>query len=95
MALLTIRRQVKRLINTLTLNHLLAAELRIPNDDPRVLALLLIIQLRKGMLYRRLTREPAILLQLKAEGEAAHELRKQYSEGDPDLQRISRKFRPA
>jgi hypothetical protein len=81
-------RQVKRFINTLTLNHLLAAELRIPDYDPSVLALLLIIQLRNRMLYRQLTREPAILTQLNAQGEAADELRKQHLEGDPDLQRI-------
>ncbi|MEE8574189.1 MAG: P-loop NTPase fold protein [Thermodesulfobacteriota bacterium] len=60
-------RQAKRFVNTLTLNHLLAGKFKepIPNYDPCVLALLIMIQEWDMGLYRVLSREPERLIRLK------------------------------
>lgn len=57
-------REVKRFINTLSLNHLLASKLSIPEYDPKILALLQLIQFRNAILYNIIIREPALLLKL-------------------------------
>lgn len=60
-------RHIKRFINILTFNHQLACALKIPGYDPRVLALLLLIQLITPVLYREITYKPDLLLDLKQE----------------------------
>ena len=60
-------RQVKRFISTLTLNHLLASELKIPQYNPKILAVILLLQVLAPDLYRLLPRKPNILETLKSE----------------------------
>ena len=47
-------RQVKRFISTLALNHQLASELSIPDYDPKLLVLVLLVQNLAWELYRLL-----------------------------------------
>ena len=67
-------RQVKRFLNTLKLNHQLAQRLDIPNYDPRVLALLLLIQLIAPGMYRWIALHPGQLERLKTRTEELKEI---------------------
>jgi hypothetical protein len=58
-------RQVKRFVNALTLNDQLAQALDIANYDPRILATLLLIQLRGSNNYRQITESPSLVGALK------------------------------
>lgn len=69
-------RQVKRFINNLVLNHYLARELGIPNYQPQLLALLLLLQLLTPPLYRRVAIHPEVLDQLR-QGDEADEHQKE------------------
>lgn len=93
-------RSVKRFINTLTLNHLMARDiLNEKNDDepydPRVLALILLIQLTNKSLYRRLVLKPEVLHSLgrpteELSEEEAKEVEQEFS-SQPEL-RTAMKF---
>ncbi len=78
-------RQVKRFINTLTLNHQLALSLNISAYNPKVLALLLLIQLRNSKLFRIIVNQPAILQKLKQTSDKTKALRDEYLEKDIKL----------
>ncbi len=78
-------RQVKRFINTLTLNHQLASELQIPGYDPKVLAVLLLIQQLDVELYRVVARQPELLAKLQAGSEDAKSLREKHIAGNERL----------
>ena len=78
-------REIKRFINTLTLNHQLASGLHIPGYDPTVLALLLLIQYRNPGLYRLLARQPTLLREFRTESEEAKSLREEYLARDEQL----------
>lgn len=67
-------RQVKRFINNLVLHHYLAREPGIPDYRPRVLALLLLLQLLTPPLYRRVAAHPEVLEQLRQEDATAGSL---------------------
>ena len=67
-------RQVKRFINTLTLNHQLAVSQEIPNYDSRVLALVLLFQLTASGLYDRICWQPGLLIKLKQKPEENEQL---------------------
>lgn len=67
-------RQVKRFINTLTLNHNLSISLNIPKYRPNILALLLLIQLTTPNLYRVISYNPSLLLSLKQNSDDTKEL---------------------
>lgn len=62
-------RHVVRFVNTLTLNHMLAKAKGIQGYSPKVLALLLLIQLRDQGLYRLVCRKPERLRLLKEDNE--------------------------
>lgn len=57
-------RQIKRFINTLTLCHALAKNLSIPEYDPCLLALILLIRAKSPSLYAALGSEPDVLRRL-------------------------------
>lgn len=57
-------RGVKRFINTLLLNHQLATTKELHNYQPRILALLLMIQYRNPDLYIRYARKPSLMVNL-------------------------------
>jgi KAP family P-loop domain/Pentapeptide repeats (8 copies) len=60
-------RQIKRLVNTLILNHTLVDREQFGvSYDPRILAVVLIIQAAAPGIYRKLRREPALFPQLRA-----------------------------
>ena len=67
-------RQVKRFINTLALNHQLAMSQEMPDYDPKLLALLLLIQLTAHRLYDRICRQPSLLTELKDKPEERGQL---------------------
>jgi len=71
-------RQVKRFINTLTLNHQLADSLDIPNYNPKVLALLLLIQLITPELYGRVSRRPELLIKLNQKHSETQDLYEEF-----------------
>jgi len=64
-------RQVKRFINNLVLNHYLAREQGIPDYNPQVLALLLLLQLLTPSFYRRVAAHPFELEVMQLEDEDA------------------------
>lgn len=78
-------REVKRFINTLTLNHQVASGLSIPEYDPAVLVTLLLIQYRNPSLYRLVARQPDVLGKLKQETEETKSLREEYLARDERL----------
>ena len=57
-------RQIKRFINTLTLNHLLMTALD-PRYDPRILTFILLIQYLDTTLYQKIANQPELLMQLQ------------------------------
>jgi ribosomal protein L7/L12 len=69
-------RQVKRFINTLLLNHELAAAMLGKGYDPKLLAGVLLVQYRNQELYRAAVLDPSVLSAAASGGEAA----KPYSE---------------
>jgi hypothetical protein len=58
-------RSIKRFVNTLILNHKLAAGLRLPSYEPRVLAFLLLIQYRSRVLHEMIANHVALLSEEK------------------------------
>jgi hypothetical protein len=62
-------RDVKRLVNLLTFYHQLASAVQLPRYDPRVLAILLLIQYRDPKLFNRISRNPRLLRELKQEAD--------------------------
>jgi putative sterol carrier protein len=80
-------RQVKRFINTLTLNHQLASRLNIFNYDPTVLAMMLIIQYRSPALYHLIAAQPHLLLKLKMGAGEAKTLSEEYVARDGQLKK--------
>jgi ribosomal protein L7/L12 len=72
-------RQVKRFINTLLLNHELAAEMLGDKYDPKLLAGILLVQQRNQDLYRAAVLEPSILASLASGAEAATSYAEQLS----------------
>ena len=81
-------RQVKRFINILTLNHRLASELNITGYDPKLLAVLLLIQLLDAELYRVIARQPEILRKLKAKSEDTKSLQERHIAGNERLREV-------
>lgn len=66
-------RQVKRFVNTLTLNHELALGLSIPNYSPELLSTLLLLQQRAFDTYQLVSVDPKILIPTE-EGEISETL---------------------
>jgi hypothetical protein len=62
-------RRVKRFINALMLNHQLALDRSIDDYDPIILTSLLLIQINEPAVYRRISQEPRLLIDLKSEQE--------------------------
>ncbi|MCP4686665.1 MAG: hypothetical protein GY859_01365 [Desulfobacterales bacterium] len=78
-------RQVKRFINTLTFNHQLADGLNIPDYNPRVLTLLLLIQLQQTKLYKRIAAQPDLLKKLKQKTGDVDDLFEKHLAANPQL----------
>lgn len=81
-------RQIKRFINTLTLNHQLASAQEIRNYNPSILAYLLLIQYRDPALYRVVAGQPDILCQIKEQTEKADSLREKHLAHDKRLKEL-------
>ena len=81
-------RDVKRFINTLTLNHQIASGSNISGYDPKILALLLMIQYRSPGLYREIEWEPALLRKLSQESKDTNKLREEYLSKDSRLKEV-------
>ncbi|MHA2231156.1 MAG: P-loop NTPase fold protein [Candidatus Hodarchaeales archaeon] len=64
-------RQIKRFINTLSLNHQLAIDRKIQNYNPLLLALMLYIQYRNPALYQIVAKRPDVLQAAKRKYESA------------------------
>lgn len=64
-------RQVKRFLNTLQLNHALASSMIGHNYEPRTLAAMLLIQLRRPELFKAVVLNPSILEALSEGGDSA------------------------
>jgi len=60
-------RGIKRFVNTLLLNDHLARTRNLPNYDPKILAVLLVIQYRNRDLYDMISEEPALLVDQNTE----------------------------
>jgi hypothetical protein len=84
-------REVKRFINTLVLNDQLGSMLRIPEYDPRNLAILLLIQSRSPTFYRAIVRNPEILTGLSPTDETWQS----FVAPDDRLAKTLQIFRPA
>jgi len=81
-------RGVKRFINTLTLNHMLASGLEIENYDIRILAAILLIQEKAEDLYKAIAREPTILLKLNNKDESVKDIHERYLDTDEGLRKV-------
>jgi hypothetical protein len=80
-------RQVKRFVNTLLLNHELAAGSFGEGYDARMLAAVLVIQYRRPDLFKAATSDPGILVSLARGGEQA-EPYADFIKNDPRLQDV-------
>lgn len=78
-------REVKRFINTLGLNHQLARQLKISDYDPKILALVLLVQDRSPGLFGVIARQPSILAKLKKEEEDTRTIREDFLARDERL----------
>jgi len=58
-------RSAKRFVNNLILRHRLAVKLQIPNYDPRLLALLLLVEQLQPQLFRTISADPGLLVELR------------------------------
>lgn len=81
-------RSVKRFINTLTLNHMLASGLSIPGYNITVLATLLLIQQRSRELYDLIVRQPDLLLKLRLGDEETKSILDKYLKPDERLENV-------
>jgi formylglycine-generating enzyme required for sulfatase activity len=80
-------RAVKRFVNILSINLLLAAEL-IKQPDATVVAVLLLIQQRNEALFARISANTALYRNLTVSGDAAAKLTEEYFAGDTRLQAL-------
>lgn len=78
-------RQVKRFVNTLSLNHQLIKDLNVEDYDPRLLSLILLIQYRNKDLYRLLVNQPSLLTKLREENDNTKFIYSEYLSSDRRL----------
>lgn len=81
-------RQIKRFINSLTLNHQLAANLNIPDYNPMILTILLLIQYRNMPLYNFITRKPEFFYKIKEENEETKTIYEEFLSNDDRLKDV-------
>ena len=81
-------RQVKRFINTLSFNHELASSMDIPDYNPKVLAVLLLIQFTSAELYRQITIQPELYLELFQKSEDTKAVFEEYFNNNHRLQNV-------
>jgi uncharacterized protein YjbI with pentapeptide repeats len=81
-------RQIKRFINTLTLNHQLASGTNIHSYNQTVMATLLLIQQRHPELYQSIVKRPGLLRKLTQKTEEGASIRKEWLSGDTQLQDV-------
>ncbi|SMF62981.1 KAP family P-loop domain-containing protein [Alteromonadaceae bacterium Bs31] len=80
-------RQVKRFINNLLFNHQLAKN-KIKYYESKVLCTILLIQHRKPDLYRIVSKNPSIMLQIQQDNEESKNIKADYLGDDFDLEEI-------
>jgi hypothetical protein len=87
-------REIKRFINSLVFHHLLAASLGFRHYDPRILALVLLVQHRCPPLFEAVAEDPSLLETLiSSEGSTAQDDSKyqKYLVDDPRLNAVLRR----
>ncbi len=81
-------RKIKRFVNTLTLNHLLANKCIKEKYDVRILALLLMVQYRSPSLYRQIERDHGFLIKLNNKDENAVKLFDEHLGTDERIKKV-------